>query len=329
MTVMYKEIEGQVRAGQCEQAAQALTAVAETEENRAELAYLRGYLAECRSEWEEALAAYELALELDQDHTPSLFRAAQLYDRFGVDDRAVELYERCTIGEAAPVHALVNLSVLYEERGQLDEARACLESVLGEYPTHTRARHYLRSVKASYDMYYDEKTQRDRELRDAILDIPVSDFELSVRSRNCLKQMNIRTLGDLLRITEAELLTYKNFGETSLNEIKAMLSQKGLRLGQAVQGLASSLPTTHDVDDLVPHAEPEVRAITMRSVSELELSVRARRCLQRLGISTIGELIACRETELISMKNFGQTSLGEIKRQLTQMGLSLRGEESL
>lgn len=327
MTVMFKEIEEQVRGGQGEQAAQALAAMPETEENRVEIAYLRGYLAESRSQWPEALAAYELALELDEDHVPSLFRAAVLHDRFGNEELAVELYERCTIGECAPVNALVNLAVLYEERGQLDEARACLESVLGEYPNHTRARYFLRSVESSYDMYYDEKTQRDRELRDAILDIQVSDFELSVRSRNCLKQMDIRSLGDLLKITEAELLTYKNFGETSLNEIKAMLNQKGLRLGQAVQGLASAGPVAPSGDTLAPDAEPEVMATSMRPVSELELSVRARRCLQRLGISTIGELISCREAELTSMKNFGQTSLGEIKRQLALFGLSLPGDE--
>ena len=47
--------------------------------------------------------------------------------------------------------------------------------------------------------------------------------------------MNIKSLGDLLRTTEQELLSYKNFGETSLNEIKALLAQKGLRLGQAAE----------------------------------------------------------------------------------------------
>ncbi len=83
-------------------------------------------------------------------------------------------------------------------------------------------------------MYYDEDDRRgDR--RNAVLDIPITDFELSVRSRNCLKKMNIRTLGDLLSTTEQELLRYKNFGETSLNEIKALLAQKGLRLGQAAE----------------------------------------------------------------------------------------------
>src|ERR1700730_12564982 len=84
-------------------------------------------------------------------------------------------------------------------------------------------------------MYYDEDSDRSGDRRNAVLDIPISDFELSVRSRNCLKKMNLRSLGDLLRTTESELLSYKNFGETSLNEIKALLAQKGLRLGQSAE----------------------------------------------------------------------------------------------
>jgi hypothetical protein len=68
-----------------------------------------------------------------------------------------------------------------------------------------------------------------------MLDTPVTDFELSVRARTCLKKMNIRTLGDLLRITEAELMSYKNFGETSLFEIKKMLSAKRPALGQGLE----------------------------------------------------------------------------------------------
>ena len=68
-----------------------------------------------------------------------------------------------------------------------------------------------------------------------VLSIPVTDFELSVRSRNCLQKMGIMTLGDLCRCTEQELLASKNFGETSLVEIKEMLATKGLRLGQYAQ----------------------------------------------------------------------------------------------
>ena len=60
----------------------------------------------------------------------------------------------------------------------------------------------------------------------------MTDFELSVRSRNCLQKMGVMTLGDLARTSEAELLASKNFGETSLVEIREMMTSKGLQLGQ-------------------------------------------------------------------------------------------------
>ena len=64
--------------------------------------------------------------------------------------------------------------------------------------------------------------------------------------------------------------------------------------------------------------------MTDRPVSELELSVRARKCLQRLGILTLGELVSRTESELLSSKNFGDTSLQEIKLRLEERSLSLR-----
>jgi DNA-directed RNA polymerase subunit alpha len=81
-------------------------------------------------------------------------------------------------------------------------------------------------------MYMDEEAQKGRDRMAQVLNVPVSDFELSVRSRNCLQKMGVRTLGDLTRTTEQELLASKNFGETSLVEIREMLQQRGLQLGQ-------------------------------------------------------------------------------------------------
>ena len=95
---------------------------------------------------------------------------------------------------------------------------------------------FLKDAEASLDMYYDEDQEKKSDRRNAILRIPVTDFELSVRARNCLNKMNIRNLGDLVTKTEEELLAYKNFGETSLQEIKQMLAQKGLRLGMFREG---------------------------------------------------------------------------------------------
>jgi DNA-directed RNA polymerase subunit alpha len=59
-------------------------------------------------------------------------------------------------------------------------------------------------------------------------------------------------------------------------------------------------------------------------VADLELSVRSRKALQRLNINSLGELASRTEDELLGCKNFGQTSLNEIKQQLAAFGMSLR-----
>lgn len=64
----------------------------------------------------------------------------------------------------------------------------------------------------------------------------VDDLELSVRSANCLKNANIRFIGELVSKTEAEMLKTKNFGRKSLNEIKEILGEMGLGLGMKIDG---------------------------------------------------------------------------------------------
>ncbi len=66
------------------------------------------------------------------------------------------------------------------------------------------------------------------------LKIPVSELELSVRSANCLREANIRILADLVEKTEAEMLSYRNFGKKSLNEIVNLLKSMGLSLGMKI-----------------------------------------------------------------------------------------------
>ena len=63
----------------------------------------------------------------------------------------------------------------------------------------------------------------------------VDEMELSVRSYNCLKNANIRTIGELVQKSESEMLRTKNFGRKSLNEIKEILSGMGLSLGMKVE----------------------------------------------------------------------------------------------
>lgn len=77
----------------------------------------------------------------------------------------------------------------------------------------------------------DEDIDEDEERVRQILDTPVEELELSVRSSNCLKNANIKTIGDLTRKTEEEIAKTRNFGKKSLLEIKEKLSEWGLGLG--------------------------------------------------------------------------------------------------
>ena len=66
------------------------------------------------------------------------------------------------------------------------------------------------------------------------LKIPVSELELSVRSANCLREANIKTLADLVEKTEPEILSYRNFGKKSLNEVSALLKSMGISFGMKI-----------------------------------------------------------------------------------------------
>lgn len=77
----------------------------------------------------------------------------------------------------------------------------------------------------------DDEVDEEEERVRSILNTPVEELELSVRSSNCLKNANIRTIGDLTKKTEEEIAKTRNFGKKSLNEIKEKLKEWNLSLG--------------------------------------------------------------------------------------------------
>lgn len=68
-----------------------------------------------------------------------------------------------------------------------------------------------------------------------LLKMSVDELELSVRSHNCLKAAEIKTIGDLVRKDEPEMLKFKNFGRKSLMELGKILEERGLRFGMNVE----------------------------------------------------------------------------------------------
>ncbi len=285
---------------------------------RPDYQYQRARVLEERGDYREAMEVLRAELKNHPEHRGMLFRLALLEQRLGTNERAIGLYERIRALRPTYVNALINLSVLYEDQGRYEKAHRVLREVLSEFPTHERAKRFERDVVSSKDMYYDEDLERKHDKRMQVLRTPVTDFELSVRSRNCLKQMNIDTLGDLVTKTEQELLSHKNFGETSLAEIKAMLAQRNLRLGMAKKG--------EDIPGFADVRSGRNREVLSRPIGELELSVRSRKCMERMNITTIGELCNMSDQDLLAVRNFGQTSLVEIRTKLGELSLKLKGD---
>jgi DNA-directed RNA polymerase subunit alpha len=326
------------RAGKVDQAREMLEKLEGQADGTAEYHYQRGCMLADEGEQIRAAGAFERALSLNRDHTGALFQLAYINDLYGNDDVAIDYYQQCLRHPPVPLAALINLGILREDDQRYREAETYYNQVLAHLGSEPRARLYAKDCRASRDMYYDESLEKQHDRLRTLLEIPVTDFELSVRSRNCLRKMNIRTLGDLTRTTEAALLASKNFGETSLSEIKQIMDAKGLRLGMALEasergappgGPALSRPSHHPSAPMGPAAveiSPEERATLAKPISELNLSVRSRKCMSKLNIQTIGDLLSRTGDELLECKNFGVTSLNEVREKLTEMGLKLRND---
>jgi len=327
--VTLERAEVQILVGDLAAAGKSLDRFAKSSQEDPNWHYLTGFAAEAGGDYDAAMASYETARRLQPEHPQATFRLAYHYDLHGDEDRAIELYQEC-IGQAGgeraetrvgpqPVHAnaLINLAVLHEDAGRYDEAERYLRRLLAANPNHPRARLFLKDVRASRTMTFDEDEAKRIAKRNDLLAIPVTDFELSVRARNCLKKMNIRTLGDLLHVTEPDLLSFKNFGETSLAEIKKILASKGLRLGQMRQETQAA---PEGGDGAVVGDE----GVLATPMAQIELSARVRSALERLNIATLGELASKTEAELLGCRNFGQTSLNEVAQRLAEYGLNLR-----
>lgn len=311
------------RAGKLDEARKILAGQQKHSGSSAEYHFQQGCLLVADGDLNVAAAEFEQALSLDKDHNGALFELAYINDIHGNDDVAVDYYKRCTERPPVPLAAWINLGILYEDEMRFRDAEQCYRQVLAHDPNHPRARLFVKDCQASKGMYYDEEAERGYTVLKQLHEIPVTDFELSVRSRNCLRKMNIRTLGDLTRTTEAALLSSKNFGETSLAEIKEMMQAKGLRLGMALEGNDRAHDHRMEPPQEVP---PEMQAMLSKPIGDLNLSVRARKCMSKLNIQSIGDLLKHTGDELLECKNFGITSLNEVREKLTGLALKLKND---
>lgn len=134
--------------------------------------------------------------------------------------------ENARVGHATDYDKLT-LEVWTNGAVKPDDAVAYAAKILKDYMT----------IFINFDEEVEEeepvKDEKDEELR-KFLQKSVEELELSVRSYNCLKKAEIKTIGELVQKTDSEMLRTKNFGRKSLNEIKELLTDMGLSLGMKV-----------------------------------------------------------------------------------------------
>ncbi len=290
--------------------------------HNAEYYFQEGAIAELEGDSIRAAKQYARAVELEPRHSGALFRLGFLNDLQGNDEDAIGYYEKCLKYPPIGKGVLYNLGILYEDHDHYDKATECFRRLHKIDPRDERAKLFVKDAEASLTMHYSPEDEQVNVIQRQVMEVPITDFELSVRSRNCLKRMNIRTLGDLTRVSESQLLASKNFGETSLDEIKIIMNAKSLRIGQSLEQGQQYEFRYRPQQNL----SPEEQATLNKPVSDLNLSVRARKCMNRLNIGSLGELVQRTADELLEAKNFGMTSLTEVRERLVLFNLKLRGD---
>jgi DNA-directed RNA polymerase subunit alpha len=131
--------------------------------------------------------------------------------------------ENARVGQRGDYDKLI-LEVWTDGSIQPEDAVADASKILKDYLTH-----FINFNEEYQDE--DREVNEEAEKRRKILETPVEELELSVRSSNCLRNINVKTIGDLTHLTEDEISRTKNFGKKSLQEIKDKLAEYGLGLG--------------------------------------------------------------------------------------------------
>ncbi len=128
----------------------------------------------------------------------------------------------------------------------------------------------------------------------------LSEMNFSIRTQHAFNDGKLRTLDDLLKMSEGDLLEIRHFGILSLREVRAALGDRGLRL--------KVIPIDVDVSQVWS-----------------ELPQRLRTQLIRDEIDTLEKLVLCSDQDILELRNIGETTLSQLRQTLAGHGLKLRG----
>jgi hypothetical protein len=164
----------------------------------------------------------------------------------------------------------------------------------------------------------------------AILEGKVANCVKNINSTNTMRYPIKWPDGSILEGSN-KILNGQNYSFEELAEGRYVLGANELFIFQALDEilkfLAVSMKDPAPLYALVEQLENELGDLAAKPIHELELSVRATQALETAGITTVRQLCDCSAEKLLEFRNFGQTSLEEVRLKLTCLGLNLRGEQ--
>ncbi len=280
--------------GRTEEAAQALAAVRSTKESE----FLLGLAHLETGRAEAAEAALKKAREAEGDHVEILSALAQAHVRRGQLDEATDLVDRLQKKHADRPDTHYLRGLCHELAGDHAKAGAAYDKALEKDPGHPRT---LFRLAAAADLYGEDERA-------------IEYYEQLRKGRplHVNAMINLGILYDDRGDTEKAIECYRAVLEYHPNHERARLY---LRDAHATLNMY--------YDEEIVKREEKVHQLLSTPLGDFQLSARSRNCLVKLGLLTLGDIVAKTEEELLGVENFGQSSLKEIKELLNSRGLSL------
>ena len=158
--------------GRLEDAEAALKQAGMEGARRADYSYQMGCILADRGDTYGAIEYFERAVDMDPHHSQALFRLAGENSLYGNDVEAIRLYEQGLSKAPFYVGALLNLGLLYEDKGNYSAAAFCFRRVLQHDQTHARALMYMKDIEATSEMYYDDDLAKNEARLEQLLSRP-------------------------------------------------------------------------------------------------------------------------------------------------------------
>lgn len=155
---------------------------------------------------------------------------------------------------------------------------------------------------------------------DPVLLEPIDDLDLSLRARLALKAKNIFYLGDLVQLSEGDLLKVPKLGKRSIGEIKEVLMSRKLNPGTPLPNWEYN---TSSIASGPSTADSQLLPIFSKSINILELPTRLENYLKIGRVTYIGDLVQIRIKDICKIRGIGRESRDTIMNRLMIQGLSL------